>query len=82
MMKKFDFAVIGAGLIGSAAAKYLSHTVGKVCLIGPPEPKNWATHPGVFASHYDEARIVSVSAPLKELKFFDQESIGADASGG
>ena len=61
--KMFDFAVIGKGLFGSAAARYLSQGAARVVLIGPDEPADWANHDGVFASHYDEARIVSQSAP-------------------
>lgn len=54
----FDYAVVGLGLIGSAAAKYLSQTNQKVVAIGPGEPgEPWANHDGVFASHYDQGRI-------------------------
>ena len=51
-------AVVGAGLWGSAAARHLALAGGaRVLLIGPEEPADWAAHPGVFASHYDEGRI-------------------------
>ncbi|MEM9350747.1 MAG: FAD-binding oxidoreductase [Pseudomonadota bacterium] len=50
-------AVLGAGLIGSAAARHLALAGHDVTLIGPGEPKDWAGHRGVFASHYDEGRI-------------------------
>ena len=50
-------AVIGRGLIGSAAAKYLARAGCDVVLIGPDEPVDKAAHRGVFASHYDEGRI-------------------------
>ena len=53
----FDYAVIGAGLIGSAAAKYISETNPNTVLIGPSEPKDKGSHNGVFGSHYDEGRI-------------------------
>lgn len=52
----YDFAVIGKGLIGSAAARYLSQK-GSTLLIGPDEPANLETHRGIFASHYDQGRI-------------------------
>ncbi|MEM7294408.1 MAG: FAD-dependent oxidoreductase, partial [Pseudomonadota bacterium] len=53
-----DYAVIGKGMIGSAAARYLSKTSNAVVLIGPDEPMgDWATHDGVFASHYDQGRV-------------------------
>ena len=54
---KFDVAVIGAGLMGSAAARHLTLSGAKVALIGPPEPEVKVGHDGVFASHYDQARV-------------------------
>jgi sarcosine oxidase len=59
-MANFDYAVIGKGLIGSAAGRYLSATGKKVALIGPNEPEDWASHQGVFASHYDQGRITRI----------------------
>ncbi|MBP8001460.1 MAG: FAD-dependent oxidoreductase [Chloroflexi bacterium] len=53
----FDYLVIGKGLMGSAAVRYLSAHSSRVAIIGPDEPANYATHPGVFSSHYDEGRI-------------------------
>ena len=50
-------AVIGRGLIGSAAARHLSSAGHDTTLIGPSEPEDFANHDGVFASHYDEGRI-------------------------
>lgn len=50
-------AVVGRGLIGSAAAKYLARAGHEVVLIGPDEPLDKRAHLGVFASHYDEGRI-------------------------
>ncbi|MEM8632494.1 MAG: FAD-dependent oxidoreductase [Pseudomonadota bacterium] len=50
-------AVVGKGLIGSAAARHLAGMGHRVTLIGPDEPETPATHAGVFASHYDEGRI-------------------------
>jgi sarcosine oxidase len=54
----FDFIVIGKGLIGSAALRYLSEATSNVAVIGPDEPIDYATHHGVFASHYDEGRLI------------------------
>ena len=51
------YAVIGAGMIGAAAARHLSATGADVTLIGPGEPADRLSHSGVFASHYDEGRI-------------------------
>lgn len=50
-------AVIGRGLIGSAAARHLSKMGHDVALIGPDEPADFSRHDGVFGSHYDEGRI-------------------------
>ena len=52
----FDCIVIGKGLIGSAAARYLSLSLKAVAIVGPDE------HPDlkkaiVFSSHYDQARV-------------------------
>ncbi|MHC2335325.1 NAD(P)/FAD-dependent oxidoreductase [Bradyrhizobium sp. USDA 4454] len=56
-------AVIGRGLIGSAAARHLSKMGHDVALIGPDEPADFARHDGVFGSHYDEGRITRVYDP-------------------
>lgn len=56
-MTQLHIAVVGRGLIGSAAAKYLARTGARVTMIGPDEPADWAAHQGVFSSHYDEGRI-------------------------
>jgi sarcosine oxidase len=55
----YDIAVIGAGMFGSAAAKYLSVNQSKVVLIGPEEPinKEVALSQLSFGSYYDQARI-------------------------
>ena len=60
MPTTIDIAVIGNGLIGSAASRYLSAAGLNVAAIGPDEPANWKTHTGVFASHYDQGRITRV----------------------
>ena len=36
----FEYIVIGKGLIGSAAARYLSENSSRVALIGPDEPED------------------------------------------
>lgn len=55
----FDVAVIGAGMFGCAAAKYLSKNNLKVVLIGPDEPMNQqaAASQRAFGAYYDQARI-------------------------
>ena len=51
-------AVVGRGLIGSAAARHLAKAGAEVVLIGPDEVAGtWSAHKGNFASHYDEGRI-------------------------
>lgn len=55
--------VIGSGLIGSAAAKYLAEAGHDVTLIGPTEPEDKQNHTGVFGSHYDEGRITRAIDP-------------------
>lgn len=57
MAVEFKYIVIGGGMMGAAAARYLSQRSDGVALIGPEEPQDYQSHAGVFASHYDEARI-------------------------
>ncbi|MEM6595417.1 MAG: FAD-dependent oxidoreductase, partial [Pseudomonadota bacterium] len=54
--------VVGAGLMGSAAARHLAKAGVDVTLIGPGEPENKRTHRGVHGSHYDEGRITRHNA--------------------
>ena len=56
-------AVIGAGMIGAAAARHLAQAGHEVALIGPPEPQDKSSHQGVFGSHYDEGRITRALDP-------------------
>lgn len=56
----YDLCIVGAGMVGSAAARHASLTSGfKVCLIGPSEPKerNARENREVYGSYYDEGRI-------------------------
>lgn len=57
---RFRIAVIGKGMIGSAAARHLAWQTDGVALIGPDEPAVRAEHHDVFGSHYDEGRIYRV----------------------
>lgn len=57
MSEMFDTIVIGKGMMGASAARHLATGGARVALIGPDEPTNWATHDGVFSSHYDNGRI-------------------------
>lgn len=57
-MTTYEYGVVGNGLIGSAAARYLSQWSDSVVVIGPEEPQgDWQDHTGPFASHYDQGRI-------------------------
>lgn len=57
-----DVAVVGGGLIGSAAARHLAEAGHDVAVFAPPEPQDWSSHTGPFASHYDAGRITRVMA--------------------
>ena len=47
--KIFDIAVIGRGMMGTSAAKYLANMGASIIIIGPGEPKNRSTHKGYLA---------------------------------
>lgn len=63
MTGRFKYIVIGRGMMGAAAARYLAAGSDGVALIGPDEPADVAGHRGVFGSHYDEARITRTIDP-------------------
>ncbi len=63
MTGRFRYIVVGRGMMGAAAARYLSKWTDGVALIGPTEPADYRRHDGVFASHYDEARITRTIDP-------------------
>jgi sarcosine oxidase len=71
----FDYAVVGAGLIGSAAAKYISRINPNTVLVGPDEPENKKSHDGIFGSHYDEGRITRISDTMLEWAYLAKKSI-------
>jgi len=56
----FDVAVVGGGLIGSAASRHLAEAGRRVAVVAAPEPVDWSTSDGPFASHYDSGRITRV----------------------
>jgi sarcosine oxidase len=72
----FDVIVVGAGLMGSAAARHLALDGAKVALIGPAEPDHKSDHNGVFASHYDAARITRKLDSRQNWARFSQAAIG------
>ncbi|MDE0498434.1 MAG: FAD-dependent oxidoreductase [Acidimicrobiaceae bacterium] len=75
-MSKFEVAVVGRGLIGSAAARHLAEAGRSVALIGPSEPEDYATSSGPFASHYDEGRITRMIDPDPAWSHLAIRSIG------
>ncbi|WP_420404448.1 NAD(P)/FAD-dependent oxidoreductase [Nisaea sp.] len=68
-------AVIGRGMIGSAAARHLAGMTDGIVLIGPDEPADHTTHDGVFASHYDEGRMTRISDPDPDWAVTSKRSI-------
>ncbi|NNF54119.1 MAG: FAD-binding oxidoreductase [Acidimicrobiales bacterium] len=52
-----EVAVVGLGLIGSAATRHLANAGRRVVGIGPAEPKDWGTYTDPFASYFDSGRI-------------------------
>lgn len=59
MSVEVDIAVVGRGLMGSAAARHLAELAPTqtVAIVGPGEPDDHTTHDGVFGAHYDSGRI-------------------------
>lgn len=57
MVAQFKYIVVGAGMMGASAARHLARAGDSVAVIGPSEPADIRAHAGVFASHYDAARI-------------------------
>ncbi len=59
MSRTYDHVIIGAGMMGAAAARHLAMMApgARNLLIGPAEPATPAHHTGPFASHYDAGRI-------------------------
>ena len=76
-MPRYDLAVIGLGLIGSAALRHLTlHCPElRICGVGPGEPADRKSHCGVFSSHYDQGRITRVLDPSEDWGALAQASI-------
>lgn len=55
----YDVAVLGAGLFGSATAKYVSEDVEFSVLIGPSESAKHSTD--IFGAWFDEGRIAELA---------------------
>lgn len=62
MVNDVQVAVVGRGMIGSAAARHLAESGVSTALIGSGEPADYANSHGPFASHYDQGRITRISS--------------------
>ena len=70
-MEHYDLAIIGRGMIGSAAARHAAKilkesnddTIARIALIGPSEPSNRDDSRDIFAAHHDEGRITRRTDP-------------------
>jgi glycine/D-amino acid oxidase-like deaminating enzyme len=74
-LMEFEVIVVGAGMMGSAAARHLALLGKAVALIGPEEPADKAAHTGVFGSHYDQARITRALDSDLDWSRFAMQSI-------
>lgn len=61
--RRYEYIVVGKGLMGAAAARHLSAHSPNIALVGPDEPADRPSHGGVFGSHYDEGRITRILDP-------------------
>jgi len=75
MADTFDFIIVGKGMMGAAAARHLARSGARIALIGPDEPEDWASHGGVFSSHYDNGRITRTIDPDPVWAILAQRSI-------
>ncbi len=73
--KQYEVIVIGAGMMGSSAARHLVGLGVKTLLVGQEEPTEKARHDGVFASHYDQARITRQLDSKADWARFSSRSI-------
>ncbi|KAK3575877.1 hypothetical protein CHS0354_029826 [Potamilus streckersoni] len=79
MEKEFDLCIVGAGMIGSAAARHASLVPGlRVCLFGPDEPmeKSLVERRDIFGAHYDEGRIARTAELDPVWGILSRNSIG------
>jgi len=74
---EFDTVVVGNGLFGSAAARHLVALGESVLVVGPDEPRDHANHDGVFASHYDEGRLVRLADTRPQWVPITRRAIGS-----
>ena len=55
-------AVVGRGMIGSAAARHLAESGVSTALVGAAAPADYKSADGPFSSHHDEGRITRVTS--------------------
>ena len=54
-----DLIVVGAGIMGSAAARHAALAGASVLIIGEPEPTSPSQHNGLFGAWHDVSRLAS-----------------------
>ncbi|MFM7687714.1 MAG: NAD(P)/FAD-dependent oxidoreductase [Actinomycetota bacterium] len=76
-MHDVDTLVVGAGPVGSAAARHLSRDAdaGSVMVVGPAEPNDHRVHDGVHGAWHDQARLTRVIAGDEVWAHLAQASI-------
>ncbi|MEM7114448.1 MAG: FAD-dependent oxidoreductase [Chloroflexota bacterium] len=74
-MKSYNFIVVGNGLMGSAAGRYLSDWSDSVAVIGSSEPTDHSQHVGVFSSHYDQGRLTRELAQDPIWSFMSRRAV-------
>lgn len=73
--ERAEVMVVGAGLMGAAAARHLARAGRSVALVGPDEPADKRSHHGVFASHYDEGRVTRALDEDADWSLLSQRAI-------
>ena len=75
-------SIVGAGLIGTAAARHAACTDGvRVALIGPTEqPRETWQNRSVFGAHHDEGRITRCTDPDPTWALLAQRAVARYAS--
>lgn len=74
-MTAVEVAVIGRGMIGSAAARHLAEAGLQTALIGPAEPEDRSTSVGPFCSHPDQGRVTRIAGRTAEWSQLAARSI-------
>ena len=78
MTEYFDLAIVGAGLVGSAAARHATNSSSslRIALIGPAESSfSSADERQAFGAHHDEGRITRCTDPDPTWALMAQRSI-------